>query len=132
MKNKENIEYWEGLKTEELLSMANSSKVEVPDLLSERLDTLFMDLEEQEKSKARKNNKIGIYASIGLVAASLAAVLILHTSVAQPKDTFTSPQEAYAMLESTFSHIASKTGAATQSLSNEIQRAEDTIIDIYR
>lgn len=121
---------------EELLSLAEASNVEVPCELSGKLDSLVkrLDAQEQRKFKVERFGRARIYAyaGFGLVAASIAIVLFLGTPSTQPKDTFSSPEEAYAMLESTFAHIASKTGAATVTLGSCVQCVEDTITDIYK
>lgn len=136
MKNRKEIERWEAATEEELLSLAETSDIEVPGELSGKLDTLIkrLDAEEKRDLKAHKVRRIRTLSlsTFGLAAASIAAVLLLKIEHAQPKDTFSSPEEAYAMLQSTFSHIAAKSGAATMALEGSMQHIEGTITEIYR
>lgn len=137
MKDMDNLERWNMMTDEELLSKAKSSDVEVPVELSEKIDSLIRSLDAQEQHeqrprRARRRAGIYSYMAIGLAAASLAVVIFLKTESAQPKDTFSSPEEAYAQLESTFAHIAIKTGAATSAFGESVQHVEDTFTKVYR
>lgn len=120
---------------EELLAKAKASQAEVPSELAGRLECMLGRLNTQAKMSERQREaswkRSFTFAGIGLAAAAIAAVLVLRAPAVQPKDSFSSPEEAYAMLEATFSHIADKIGSATLTLDGSVQHVEDTFTKVY-
>ena len=98
------------LSIKELEAIALDSSVEVPEgfgqSIRQGLDTLAF-LEES-----------GIAASLALL---VGIGLGVNGYVSRPKDTFSDPQQAYAMLEASFSLISSKMDKGVASVTHETE-----------
>ena len=113
MKEKENMSMTE------LEAIALDGSIRVPDKLRDdirtELDTLAF-LAETPAARPRR------FARIASIAASLALVAAIGFGVDsyrnRPKDTFSDPQQAYAMLEASLSYISSKMEKGMDSITS--------------
>lgn len=109
------------LSIKELEAIALDSSVEVPEgfgqSIRQGLDTLAF-LEESSVRPRRIRYAAGIAASLALL---VGIGLGVNGYVSRPKDTFSDPQQAYAMLEASFSLISSKMDKGVASVTHETE-----------
>jgi hypothetical protein len=109
------------LSIKELEAIALDSSVEVPEgfgqSIRQGLDTLAF-LEESAVRPRRIRYAAGIAASLALL---VGIGLGVNGYVSRPKDTFCDPQQAYAMLEASFSLISSKMDKGVASVTHETE-----------
>lgn len=109
------------LSIKELEAIALDSSVEVPEgfgqSIRQGLDTLAF-LEESAVRPRRIRYAAGIAASLALL---VGIGLGVNGYVSRPKDTFSDPQQAYAMLEASFSLISSKMDKSVASVTHETE-----------
>lgn len=109
------------LSIKELEAIALDSSVEVPEgfrqSIRQGLDTLAF-LEESAVRPRRIRYAAGIAASLALL---VGIGLGVNGYVSRPKDTFSDPQQAYAMLEASFSLISSKMDKGVTSVTHETE-----------
>jgi hypothetical protein len=109
------------LSIKELEAIALDSSVEVPEgfgqSIRQGLDTLAF-LEESAVRPRRFRYAAGIAASLALL---VGIGLGVNGYVSRPKDTFSDPQQAYAMLEASFSLISSKMDKGVASVTHETE-----------
>lgn len=118
---------------EELERLAEDPSVAVPqDLAAEvassvQAAALAEALQTPAPSRSRRRWVIPSAVAGVLVAASLAVVLVLRPG--EPKDTFSTPEEAYAQLEETFRFI-SATMSRGMELATDVQPTLEKAADI--
>ena len=116
---------------EELERMAEDPSVAVPQDLTADVASLVQAaaLAEALQTPAPPRRRWVIPSAVAgvLVAASLAVVLVLHPG--EPKDTFSTPEEAYAQLEETFRFI-SATMSRGMELATDVQPTLEKAADI--
>ncbi|MCR5277026.1 MAG: hypothetical protein K6D54_05100 [Bacteroidales bacterium] len=118
---------------EELERMAEDNSVAVPEDLSVKTDASVRAAALAEalagETRRRKHLRWAIPSAVAgaLAAASLAVVLVLRPG--EPKDTFSTPEEAYAQLEETFRFI-SATISRGMELATDMQPALEKTSDI--
>lgn len=109
------------LSIKELEAIALDSSVEVPEgfgkSIRQGLDTLAF-LEESAVRPRRIRYAAGIAASLALL---VGIGLGVNGYISRPKDTFSDPQQAYAMLEASFSLISSKMDKGVASVTHETE-----------
>ena len=123
----------ENLSISELEAIAQDSSVKVPAGLGEairtELDTLAFFSEPAQANPRRLRYAAGIAASFVLLAG---IGLGIDSQRHRPKDTFTDPHQAYAMLESSLSFISSKMDKGVASITQETETVfnkTNTIMD---
>ena len=111
----------ENMSIKELEAIALDSSIQVPDefgqSIRQGLDTLAF-LEESAVRPRRIRYAAGIAASLALL---VGIGLGVNGYVSRPKDTFSDPQQAYAMLEASFSLISSKMDKGVASVTHETE-----------
>ena len=118
---------------EELERLAEDPSVAVPqDLAAEVASSVQAAalVEALQTPAPRRSRRRWILPSVvtgALVAASLAVVLVLRPG--EPKDTFKTPEEAYAQLEETFRFI-SATMSRGMELATDVQPTLEKAADI--
>ena len=117
---------------EELERMADDTGIAVPEDLSAQLASSVQAAALTEAlsgpSRRQKRLRWTIPSAVGaLVAAALAVVLVLRPG--EPKDTFKTPEEAYAQLEETFRFI-SATMSRGMELATDVQPTLEKAADI--
>ena len=109
------------LSIKELEAIALDSSVEVPEgfgqSIRQGLDTLAF-LEESAVRPRRIRYAAGIAASLALL---VGIGLGVNGYDSRTKDTFSDPQQAYAMLEASFSLISSKMDKGVASVTHETE-----------
>ena len=109
------------LSIKELEAIAIDSSVEVPEgfgqSIRQGIDT-FAFFEESAVRPRRIRYAAGIAASLALL---VGIGLGVNGYVSRPKDTFSDPQQAYAMLEASFSLISSKMDKGVASVTHETE-----------
>ena len=113
MKEKENMSMTE------LEAIALDGSIRVPDRLRDDIRTELDTLAFLAETPAARPRRLVRIASI---AASLALVAAIGFGVdsfrSRPKDTFSDPQQAYAMLEASLSYISSKMEQGMDSITS--------------
>ena len=117
---------------EELERMAEDTGIAVPEDLSAQLASSVQAAALTEAlsgpSRRQKRLRWAIPSAVGaLVAASLAVVLVLRPG--DPKDTFDTPEEAYAQLEETFRFISTTINRG-MAMATDMQPTLDKAADI--
>ncbi len=129
------IEELERLSAEELERIASDSSVAVPESLDRKVCSALTAAELERQSRKRKVWKIALApATIALAAALAVGVNYLHIN-ATPADTFSSPEEAYAQLEETFSYISGKMTRGVEladAARPEISKASETLSKFHK
>lgn len=96
------------LSDSELEAISNDSRIEVPEGLDRSVRTAL----EARRGAAGRKNMFRLVGGVCSVAAALTACLLIlnHPGkdlYAEPEDTFSSPEEAYAYLQSALGRIGS-------------------------
>lgn len=112
----------EKVSMQELEAIATDGSVKVPDGFGDSLRTELDALAFLSGSPASMPQWIRYAAGI---AASLAVItgigLTLNSQRHRPKDTFNDPEQAYAMLQESFSFISSKMDMGVASVTHETE-----------
>ena len=112
----------DNMSIKELEAIALDSSIQVPEGLGNSIRQGIDTLAFLEGAAAARPRRIWYAASI---AASLALLIGIGLGVngymSRPKDTFTDPQQAYAMLEQSFSLISSKMDKGVASVTHETE-----------
>jgi len=106
---------------QELDAIAHDSSVKVPEGFSDTLRTEVDTLAFLSGSQAARPKWLtyaaGVAASLVILAGIGMGLNVRNT----PKDTFSDPQQAYAMLEESFSFISSQMDKSVASITNETE-----------
>lgn len=134
----------EKLKLEELERMADDTSVEVPETLERKVTDALIAVEvlgestkrnsgesshnsgEVERRHAGRKILMLIPAAAAAVVAAVAIGLNVYNANRTPVDTFSTPEEALACLEQTFSLIGSKTDKSLEVAEHAGPRLEKT------
>ena len=115
-----NMKELENMSMKELEAIAHDSSIPVPGSFTETLNrevSTLAFLSEEPAARPRRMLRIaGIAASLALLAG---IGLGISSYRQQPKDTFTDPHQAYAMLEASLSYISSKMDQGVDSVTHE-------------
>lgn len=93
------------LSLESLEQIADCQDIQVPEGLTDRLETALLASNAKPLETAKRNR--GLFVALPSIAAAAALALVLVLP-GRPKDTFSDPLMAYAELEKTFSYMSSK------------------------
>ena len=104
------------LSDSELEAISNDSRIEVPEGLDRSVRTSL----EARRGAAGRRNMFSLVGGVCSVAAALTACLLIlnHPGkdlYAEPEDTFSSPEEAYAYLQSALGRIGSNVQESMES-----------------
>ena len=104
------------LSDSELEAISNDSRIEVPEGLDRSVRTAL----EARRGAAGRRNMFKIGGGVCSVAAALTACLLILNPpgkdlYAEPEDTFSSPEEAYAYLQSALGRIGSNVQESMES-----------------
>lgn len=119
------IEDMEKMSLDELMNIAHDEGVKLPEGLQERIAARMPSAKTVVFRPVHK--ALAIAASLAIVAA---AGFALADGLRQPKDTFTTPEEAYAMLGQTFSTISGKVDSGlekTRELKSSLEHTREII-----
>ena len=130
MKRLEDIER---LSLEELERISENGSITAPEELGERLENCLtaaemLQIEHPSRSRAWR---FSLIPAMAIVAASLVVVL----KPSSPKDTFSTPEEAYAQLEYTMGMISKKMNkgkSIADAALPEIEKASEIMDKFYK
>ena len=110
----------DNLSIRELEAIAQDGSIKVPEGLGEdlrsRLDALaFLSEPSAPARRQWLRYATGIAASLAVIA----GIGLASRGLQRPKDTFSDPEQAYAMLESSFSFISSKMDNGVSTVTKE-------------
>ena len=130
MKRLEDIER---LSLEELERISEDGRVAVPDGLGERLENNLAAAGMLRKQKPSRSGtwKFSLIPAVAVVAASLVVVLKPST----PKDTFSTPEEAYTQVEYAMSLISekmNKSKSIADAALPEFEKASEIMDKFYK
>ena len=130
MKRLEDIER---LSLEELERISEDGMVAVPDGLGERLENTLAAAGMLRKQKPSRSGawKFSFIPAVAVVAASLVVVLKPST----PKDTFSTPEEAYTQVEYAMSLISekmNKSKSIADAALPEFEKASEIMDKFYK
>lgn len=115
-----NMKEMDKMSLKELEAIANDSSIPVPDSFGKTLRAevaALAFLSEEPAVRPRRMLRIaGVAASLALLAG---IGLGINSYRQQPKDTFSDPHQAYAMLEASLSYISSKMDQGMDSVTHE-------------
>ena len=121
------IEEIRDLSLESLEKIADCQDIQVPEGLTDRLETALLASDTKPLEMAKRNR--GLFVTLPAIAAAAALALVLVLP-GRPKDTFSDPLMAYAELEKTFSYMSSKMERGLQIASEAgpvIEKTNETI-----
>lgn len=94
----------ENMDFQALEEASNDRTVNIPGGLEDRLESALI----ARGLKNRKSKGKSLYYFAPALMAAAASIAVILSVENKPKDTFSDPQEAYAMLEETFRYIQEK------------------------
>jgi hypothetical protein len=112
----------ENMSIKELEAIALDSSVQVPEGFGESIRQGLDTLAFLEMGSSARPRRLWYAASIAASLALLIGIGIgVNSYMNRPKDTFSDPHQAYAMLEESFSLISSKMDKGVASLTHETE-----------
>ena len=114
------------LSIQELDAIAHDGSVKVPEGLGESLRTGLDALDFISGTPASRPQWLRYAAAAAASLAILAGIGIGLNVRHNPKDTFTDPAQAYAMLEESFSYISAQMDKGVASLTHETESVFST------
>lgn len=112
----------EDMSIKELEAIALDSSIQVPDEFGQSIRQGIDTLAFLEGASSSRPRRIWYAASIAASLALLVGIgLGVNGYMNRPKDTFSDPHQAYAMLEESFSLISSKMDKGVASLTHETE-----------
>ena len=112
----------EDMSIKELEAIALDSSIQVPDKFGQSIRQGIDTLAFLEGASSSRPRRIWYAASIAASLALLVGIgLGVNGYMNRPKDTFSDPHQAYAMLEESFSLISSKMDKGVASLTHETE-----------
>lgn len=121
---------FENMSIKDLEAIAADDSVKVPEGLGESIRTELDALAFLSEAPASRPHWIRYAAGIAASLALIAGISLTLNSRSHPKDTFTDPEQAYAVLQESFSFISSKMDLGVASLTHETESVLNMTNDI--
>lgn len=122
---------FDNMSIKELEAIANDESVKVPEGLGESIRTGLDTLAFLSEAPAARPQWLRYAAGAAASLAVLAGIgLTLNSQRNRPKDTFTDPEQAYAILQESFSFISSKMDMGVASVTHETESVLNLTNDI--
>lgn len=106
------------LNEQELERIAADNSIHIPEQLDSKLRDNIVAAQLASKKPARHVRSFSFAIAGAALALILALALPWQTTEPAPKDTFSSPEEAYAYLEKTFSYMGDRSENALKTVFN--------------
>ena len=110
----------------ELEKMADDTSVEVPECLERKVTDAVLAAEVLGERPSVKKVLMLVPAAAAAIVAAVAIGFNVHNLYRTPVDTFSTPEEAFACLEHTFSMIGKKTDKSLEVAGNMNSKLEKT------